>query len=177
MALFLDTTVNGNMTVNGNITIGENETPVLDIINKNFNNLVKLFAERRILDYTTSTPDGGEWEIDSSGVTLVGNILRLSGKVTRSSAPKGNIANEKTMIFTINHGGLITNVYNMCFANGATGNFSSWYTQNSTDGDTTTVTIVFSGTRDINTATSFGFYVHMPVDLNTEYYDTLNEDE
>jgi hypothetical protein len=81
------------------------------------------------------------------------------------------------MIFTINHGGRIKGIYNMCFANGSTGSFSSWYTQTTTNGDTSTVTIRFSGTRSGNTGKQFGFYVHLPVELNTEYYDTLEEEE
>ena len=176
MARFLDTTVQGNMTVNGDIMIEGNEKSVLSIIDQNFNNLHQLFMKDRVLDYTVATSTSG-WTIDASGVYLIGNILRLNGKVTRSTAPSANISNETPMVFTINHGGRIKGVYNMCFANGATGNFSSWYTTNSTSGDTSTVNIVFSGTRSGNTGKQFGFYVHLPVELNTEYYDTLEEEE
>lgn len=176
MAKFLDTTIQGNMTVNGDIMIGESEKSVLSIIDQNFNNLHQLFMKDRVLDYTVATDTAG-WTINASGVYLIGNILRLHGKATRSTAPDGNIGNENPMIFTINHGGRIKGIYNMCFANSGTGSFSSWYTQNTTNGDTSTVTIRFSGTRSGNTGKQFGFYVHLPVELNTEYYDALEEKE
>lgn len=176
MANLLETTVQGNMSVNGDIIIGDNETPIQTIINQNYNNLVNLFVRDQTLDHTTAIQTTG-WTINSSTAYLVGNILRLYGKLTRSTAPSGNISNEYPMIFTINHGGKIKSIYNMCFANGKYGNFSSWYTGNSTDGDTSTVTIRFSGTRSGNTGKEFSFYVHLPVELDTEYYDNLEEEE
>ena len=174
MSRFLATTVQGNMTVNGNVFVGENETPVQEIINNNFTNLEKLFIRDYTLDYTTT--NGSNWTLSGSGAYLIGNVIRLNGKMTRSSAPDGNISNETALTFTINHGGKILGVYNMCFANGGTGNFSSWYTTNSTSGETSTINIIFSGTRSGNTGKEFGFYVHLPVELNTEYFDNI-EDE
>lgn len=175
MARFLATTVQGNMSVNGNILIGENETPVQDIINNNFNNIKKLFMMDYTLDYTIAK--GANWSsIDASHAYLIGNVIRLYAKITRSSAPSGNISNEDAVTFTINHGGKILGIYNVCCANAATGNFSSWYTSNSTSGDSSTVTVRFSGTRDGNTGKQFAFYVHLPVELNTEYFDGAEEE-
>jgi hypothetical protein len=175
MARLLDTTVQGNMSVTGNVFIGDNEDSVGTIISRNFDNLRRLFMKYRSLDYTTTK--GSNWTIDESLVYLVGNVLRLSGKVTRSSAPSGNIGNEITMTFTIQHEGRITDALNINFANASTGNFSSWYTSGiAVTEETLTVNIVFSGTRSGNTGKTFGFYAHVPVELNTEYYDTSEEE-
>ena len=176
MAKFLDTTVQGNITVNGNITIGESEIAILDIINRNYNNLYQLFAKDCILSHSVAA--AANYTVTDTSVYLIGNIVRLAGRTTRSSAPTGNITDEEVMTLTINHEGRLKALYNIGFASQGTGSISEWYTASATkiDDNTMSLIIKFAGTHSANTSKEFTFFAHIPVVLNTEYFDS-NEAE
>ena len=166
---FIDTTVSGKLIVNGDIIDGDNTESLLTRINKNYQRLTDAYCDFCELDCSLEL--GANWASTSGfGAVLAGNVLRINGLCSRNEVPTGNISNELMCTITINHEGRLSNIYDTTCCNSGTGNIASMYATASITDTSTTVSVYFSGTRSANTYKDFGFYAHLPVNLNPEYY-------
>ena len=166
---FKDTTVSGNFTVTGGIIDGDNDDSIMDRINNNYNRLKTMFCDDSGLEVTLENSD--PWTVDSANAYLVGNILMVSFKASRSTAPSGNIAAELMGKVIVNDGGKISTSYATALCNSGTGHLMTGYANTVNDDTTTTVRFYFSGTRDSSGYKQFTTLVHLPVVLNPEYFE------
>lgn len=118
---------------------------------------------------TTATA-ATNYTVNSVGnAILLGNNLRCSFNVTRSSAVSGNITNEKVLTLKIKHSGKIKGIYSDLITTGADGAVSTFYVSNSAnDGTYVTFDIVLSATAASNTY--FSTYFTLPCLLNLDNF-------
>jgi hypothetical protein len=100
---------------------------------------------------------------------LLGNNLRCSFNVTRSSAVSGNITNEKVLTLKIKHSGKIKAIYSDLITTGADGAVSTFYVNNSSnDGTYVTFDIVLAATAASNVY--FSTFFTLPCLINLDNY-------
>lgn len=91
------------------------------------------FEIKDLKDYGLTCTAGSKYTISDYGGYLMGNVIRFNFSATRSSASDtGNIPNETVCTFRWNSG-IISDIYNICFPNSASGGVASFSTTNTTN--------------------------------------------
>lgn len=119
-------------------------------------------------DSTLTASAGSNYTVSSAEINLVGHMMRVKLKATRSSNwSAGNVTNEDVATLTWDHGGRIKGIYNISSRN-YDGTLATFQTTNTTSGSTSTVTVKLCATHAAGKGVYF--WDNLPVVINVSMY-------